>query len=120
MKQAYSEPDWLRVKTDVELREILGRLRSGLERIYGERLKGLYLYGSYVRGEAVPGSDIDVLVVLDRVDSYWDEIERTSELSAQISLDHDVTVVEVFVPESRWQEGDTPFLRNVRREARAA
>jgi predicted nucleotidyltransferase len=41
----------------------------------GARLKGVYLFGSYARGEAGEESDVDVLIVLDRVESYSQEIE---------------------------------------------
>lgn len=40
------------------------------------------LYGSYARGDQSLGSDIDVLVVLDRVSDYGAEINRTSEAIA--------------------------------------
>ena len=43
----------------------LGReVREGMAAIYGERLKGVYLFGSHARGDAREGSDIDVAVVL--------------------------------------------------------
>lgn len=46
------------------IKNIMKELRRRLEAIYGERLMRLSLYGSQARGDSVPGSDIDVLVVL--------------------------------------------------------
>jgi predicted nucleotidyltransferase len=49
---------------DRKLDLVLATLRRQLEEIYGERLVRMVLYGSRARGEAEPGSDIDVLIVL--------------------------------------------------------
>lgn len=113
-------PDYLRVRSQDEVTATLGQVRRGLEALYASHLRGLYLFGSYARGEAVPGSDLDVLVVLDRVDSAWAEIERSSHLVAEISLELGVTVSLLFRSEDRWREADTPLVRNVRREGMAA
>ena len=113
-------PDYLRAKDPDELRQILVQLRQGLEELYGTRLRGLYLYGSYARGEARAGSDLDVLAILDRVESPWVEIERTSHLCARLSLEHAVTVSLLFRSERAWRDADSPLIRSVRREGRAA
>jgi predicted nucleotidyltransferase len=42
-------------------------LKDPLECLYGQRLKGVFLFGSYARGEADAESDIDVLIVLDHI-----------------------------------------------------
>ena len=102
------------------IRAIVSRLKDGLAEIYGERLKGVYLFGSYARGEADEDSDIDVLIVLDRVDDYSSEIERTSELVSQLSLECGRNISRVVVPEKRWREDQTMFFLNVRNEAIAA
>lgn len=107
-------------KSDLEVEAILARYRAGLGELYGERLRGLHLFGSYARGEAESGSDLDVLIVLDEVESSWREIERTSRLTAALSLEHDVTVCGVFASERAWEAAETPFLRRVRREARGS
>jgi len=99
------------------IREVLARLKQGLSDLYGERLKGVYLFGSYARGEADKESDIDVLIVLDRVDNYSQEIDRTSELVAQLSLECDKSISCVYVSEERWKGEETMFLINVRKEA---
>ena len=99
------------------IQEILRQLRAGLERIYGEQLKGVYLFGSYARGEADRESDCDVLVVLKDFKRYAQEVDRTGGLVADLSLEHGVTISTVFMREREWLHGDTPFVLNVRDEA---
>lgn len=102
---------------DETIRGTLARLKQGLLELYGDRLKGVYLFGSYARGEADEESDIDILIVLDRVDNYSQEIDRTSELVSALSLLCDRSISRVFVSERRWQEDQTMFFLNVREEA---
>lgn len=96
---------------------LLREFRKGLDWIYGDRLRGTYLYGSYARGEADAESDVDILVVLDDFEHYGHEVERTGQLGADLSLKHGVSVSQVFIRERDWLYGETPFLANVREEA---
>ncbi|HEX3682475.1 MAG TPA: nucleotidyltransferase domain-containing protein [Bryobacteraceae bacterium] len=102
------------------VQSLLTELRSELEKLYGERLRGLYLYGSYARGEQQWDSDLDVLIVLDRIDSYGAEISRTGEFVARLSLDFGASISRVFVSEDAWCRGTGSFLANVREEGIAA
>ena len=45
--------------------ELIRRVRPLLETCMGSRLQGVILYGSEARHEAVPDSDIDLLILLD-------------------------------------------------------
>jgi uncharacterized protein len=76
----------------------------------------VYLYGSQARGDAGPGSDVDVLVVVRGGLDYGDLIRRTSGIVAELSLEHDIVVSRAFVTEEQFAHGETPFLLNVRRE----
>jgi len=99
------------------VREIVGRLKERLVQLYGERLKGVYLFGSHAREEADAESDIDLLIVLDYVNNYSKEIERTSEMVAELSLACGRSISFVYVAAERWKSEETMFLINVREEA---
>lgn len=60
-------------KTIKDIEPILDEAKERLQKIYGERLKGLILYGSYARGDATEGSDIDLIIVSQSFKraSFW-------------------------------------------------
>jgi len=101
---------------DTQLQAILKELRARFERLYGDRLVTMVLYGSQARGDAEPGSDIDVLVVLRGPVEPCTEIGRTIDDVAGLSLEHDVSIACVFVSEQEYTAGGSPLLLNVRRE----
>ena len=99
-----------------KLNNILAELRSQLEELYGSRLVQLVLYGSQARGDALPGSDIDVLVVLAGPVEPATEIERVSPITAALSLEHDIVISCVYISEARYIQENSPLLLNIRRE----
>jgi len=99
-----------------KLPEIFTELRHDFETLYGEQLVKLILYGSQARGDARPDSDIDVLVVIKDDVNAWAEIDRTSEFTAALCLEHTVVISRAFVSLPRFQSENSPFFLNVRRE----
>jgi len=76
----------------------------------------MVLFGSQARGDAEPGSDIDVLVVLSGEVRTGEEIERTADDVVGLALEHNVVIACVFMDEDRFTRRNGPLLRNVRRE----
>jgi predicted nucleotidyltransferase len=100
--------------------EIAGKARAGLEKIYGVRLRMVYLYGSAARGQLHPDSDIDIAVILDDIKDRFEEYEKISQLGSDISLEYDTLVSFLLVSESDYQIGRFAVHRKIREEGIAA
>ncbi len=87
------------VTTREQALEIAAKVRVGLEKIYGERLRGVYLYGSAARDRLHEDSDIDIAVVLDEVADSFAEHMRISNLRSGISVEYDTLVSFLLIRE---------------------
>ena len=104
------------VATREQALEIAGKVRSELERLYGERLRGVYLYGSAARDKLTPDSDIDIAIVLDQIQSRFEEIKRTGQLGSDVSLEYNTLVIFFFITEADFREGVFTIHRVIKRE----
>lgn len=100
-----------------DLVDVIAQLRKGLEELYGDRFRDLLLYGSFARGDAREGSDIDLLLLLDGPVNLGREITRTVDISAPLSLAHDILLAVMPVDYGAYQRGETAFLRTIRQDA---
>lgn len=80
---------------------ILGELSTELQALYRERFVGLWLYGSQARGDASPESDIDVLLILTRMDRPALKIDRSAGILADLNLRHGVLLSVMPVAQSQ-------------------
>ncbi|MBM3330421.1 nucleotidyltransferase domain-containing protein [candidate division WOR-3 bacterium] len=96
--------------------QVLAELRARLRELYGERLVRLVLFGSQARGDARPDSDIDVVVVLRGDVDVEVERRRVLPITAELSLEHNVVILCVYLSERRFGQEQSLLLRNVRTE----
>jgi predicted nucleotidyltransferase len=104
---------------DPELPELSGAFDAvAIARAVAEELRGLYagrlrrvlLFGSWARGDAHPESDIDLLVVLDHVESTWNEQKRMDEVLWRHSFENDTVVSALPVAEAELHRALRPVL----------
>ena len=89
------------------------RFAAALRPLYRERLKGVYLFGNRALGAAPEQADVELLVVLDQAAAYGDELEKTSNVCAQLTLELGLVVSRVFVGQAQWSapvEGFVPVV----------
>ena len=94
---------------------MLRPLREYLQKEYGDRLDRIILFGSQARGNAKLDKDIDILIVLKDPVSHSAEMRHTSHFVAQFYLDHYTVVSRVFMTKSKFENDDSIFLKNVRK-----
>ena len=86
----------------------------GLVRALGPRLRRVLLFGSRARGDVVPDSDLDLLILVDRRDkAVRDAIELATWPLYPLFVD-----VQIFTPE-RWEwarSAGAPLLRHALEE----
>lgn len=69
--------------TDGVLKNLRDILVDSFLSVFGSNLVSLVLFGSYARGEPKPESDIDVVIVLDRVSDRYvvqRDLDRVEEV----------------------------------------
>jgi predicted nucleotidyltransferase len=104
------------VATRQQALEIASRVRTELEKLYGERLRGVLLFGSAARDKLNEDSDIDIAIILDEIPNRFAEHERTGDLASQISLDCNTLVSFFFAPQSDYEQGTYAAYRAIKRE----
>ncbi len=99
---------------------ILETLRSALAAVYGPRLRHIVLYGSEARGDNRADSDIDLLVLLDQVADYGEELRRCLDALYPLALQLDRPISAKPVAAAEYERVDCPLYRRAHEEGIAA
>jgi predicted nucleotidyltransferase len=107
-------------KMDERIKQLVEQIKQHLIKMYGDNIKKVILYGSYVRGEATRDSDIDILVLVDESLDPFEVRENLSDLLFDILLDEGEHISVIVVPERFYDNYNSPFILNVKKEGVAA
>ena len=101
---------------DQTIERLVNQIKEHLRKVYGERIRKVILYGSYVRRQATPDSDIDILVVVDQSLNPFDVRESLSDLLFDVLLEEGELISVIAVPEHLYENYNSPFMLNVKKE----
>jgi predicted nucleotidyltransferase len=101
---------------DPKVKRLVDQVKAHLHEMYGEGIKRVILYGSHARGEATEDSDVDVLVLVDQSLNPREVEDGLSDLLYDIILDEGELVSVIAVSEERFENYNSPFMLNVRKE----
>jgi len=104
------------VNRSSRVRKLLSECKRALEVYYGAQFRGLVLFGSMARNQAIPSSDIDLLVLLERPFDYFREIRQIIDLLYPIQLDSEQLISAKPTPVEEFEKGSTLLYRNAQKE----
>ncbi|MDH5186611.1 MAG: nucleotidyltransferase domain-containing protein [candidate division WOR-3 bacterium] len=102
------------------IRQLVNQIKEQLVKMYEDKIKQVILYGSYVRGEANKDSDIDILVLVDESLNPFEVRKSLSDLLFDILLEKGELISVIAVPERFYENYNSPFIINVKKEGVAA
>jgi predicted nucleotidyltransferase len=94
---------------------MLSCFRSGLERIYGDRLARVVLFGSRARGEARADSDYDIAVFLRGMTDRWAEFDRIEPIETELLFERGVVIAALPYEVAQYHERSS-LMRDIREE----
>jgi uncharacterized protein len=95
---------------------IVFKCKEVLSQFYSSRLKGVILYGSMARGNAGPGSDIDLLVLLTPPFDYFAELRQIVDLLYPVQLESEQLISAKPALASDYEMESISLYRNAQRE----
>lgn len=98
-------------------RTAAARFAQELRRRLGEAVVEVRLFGSFARGEADEDSDVDVAVVLERVD--WTTQRDVIDLATDIGLPLDLRISPALFDRETyalWRAQERPLVADIERE----
>jgi len=97
---------------------VLAETKAQLIALYPHRLRDVILFGSYARGDYTKGSDIDLLLLLDRIVDMGIERDHYFPAICDLSLKYDTVVSVIPMDYETYRSKKTPLILNARKEGK--
>lgn len=102
------------ISADIKL--IIDELKAMLESFLKKNLKEVILFGSYSRGEQDKMSDIDILIILNKIDSFKELRNKYIPIISDLSLKYDILISIIPVRYNDYINKKIPLYMNIKKE----
>jgi uncharacterized protein len=103
-------------QTAVDTQALAARLKTHLQKAFGDRLRGVVLYGSEARHDATPESDIDLLVLLAGPVALGQDLWACIDALYPLQLEMGRPIHPLPVDAAVYEKGEYALYRNARRD----
>ncbi len=100
----------------VDVIDIVKEFKGLLKSVHKDNLKEVILFGSMARGDFDDESDIDVLVVLNDISNYLNEIDKTFQIQYELGMKYDVIISCVLTKSRDYESNIDQFFLNIHKE----
>lgn len=100
----------------VDVIDIVKEFKQLLKSVHRDNLKAVILYGSMARGDFDDESDIDVLVVLNDISDYLNELDKTFQIQYELGMKYDVIISCVLARLADYESKFDPLFLNIHQE----
>jgi predicted nucleotidyltransferase len=102
----------------VNVIDIVKEFKELLKAVHKDNLKAVILYGSMARGDFDDESDIDVLVVLNDISDYVEELDKTFQIQYELEMKYDCSFIIscVLTTSKDYETKIEPLFLNIYRE----
>lgn len=104
------------MRTLEDIKDLAIEIKRFLIDKYGDDIKQVIVYGSFARGEATEASDIDMMVIIDDSINAVDVENELSDFLFDILLDRKELISVFAIPESIYNNYNSPFILNTKAE----
>jgi len=104
--------------SSIKIIDIIKEFKELLKVVHEDNLKAVILYGSMARGDFDNESDIDVLVVLNEIPDYVEELDKTFQVQYELGMkyNYDFIISCVLTTSKDYETKFEPLFLNIRRE----
>ena len=106
----------LPISLEPSYKSSLEEFTRSVSEIFEKRLNSIIIYGSHARGDALPDSDLDILVVLDSSEDLNIDWDKCIDLVADIASKTGILISVMVCLKKDYAERQHPLLMYIRRE----
>lgn len=104
------------MRTLEDIKDLANGIKRFLIDKYGDDIKQVIVYGSFARGEATEDSDIDMAIIIDDSLNTENVEKELSDLLFDILLERKELISIFAIPESIYENYNSPFILNTKAE----